>query len=111
MELRRKLNDTEDKINRFGKKYPVPGAAQSGNNPFNFMNENENENDNNNNNTLEIKDIMIIGLLLINMIMVIYNCIYKKNNNDIDSKGKYFKSVHQKNDVDCELSEEEEQLK
>ena len=104
-DLKRKLNETEDKIARLGVNYPVPIAAQSGNNPFNFMNGNDNNNVVSMMDMLDIKDILIIGLLLINMIMAICNCIYKKN--DKDSKGKYFKGVYQNIDVDDELSEEE----
>lgn len=96
-DLEIKWYETDDKIARFGVNYPIPDAAESDNNIINGL-------------MLDIKDIIIIGFLLINMLMAIYNCIYKTNK---DSKITYLKGVHQKIDYDinCELTEEEVQLK
>ena len=100
-DLQKKIDEKDskdDKNDRFD-------AAQSGNNPFNLVDVNNDKNVDTNPNSmiemLQTKDIIMIGLILINMVMVIFNCIDKNNKN---SKGKY-------QTRDCELSEDEIQLK
>ena len=101
-DLQRKWNDTCDKIERFGVNYPVPHSVQSGVNGININSFNI-TNRNNINPVFKTKDILIIGVLLINMMIGIYNCIYK---DDKYAKGEYKSVMYETSDMDI-LSEQQ----
>ena len=81
-ELYRQYNDTNDKINRFGVDYePGPNSNANADNIHNLMDDVNGDSKYLMIGILQTKDFLIIGLLIINMLLTIYNCIYKNNRN------------------------------
>ena len=100
--LIKQCNETNDKIDRFGVDYD-PNTnlySSNGNGIYNIPNDSDSMIK-----IMQLKNILIIGLLIINMIITGYNCIYKKNKNN----NHYFKrSSYPK--IDYEFSESETEI-